>query len=311
MKRIVVLTLLLGCVQTKAYVVGFSRLYNPETKKSVDIVYDFHVEERNLTADDFEYKAVEYLKKHLYSSERRFLEAVEGLNDSEEAYTVAVIGESYGTSGYKAMFIAHLNSLIADRLTSITYVDGDTARFRFLRGYRGVVKGVLSISAPEILGLILNAGKSTWRNYYELYDKTINVFTKKVPYLDDQYWRWEYRGDNHFHALADVEMLKHILSLPQSHVIVYCGGWHGANIARFLREKAGFENIYEHGVTTFTEGQGRRDEIEPDHLWPLTYSSQMADYQAFNGPKPGLLKKVSGFFGGIMANVPYLKRNRP
>ncbi len=138
MKIAICIGILLIGVQAKGYLTGYSRLYNSETKKSVDIVYDRHISEVQLTARDFQTLPVDEIKQQLYPTERRFLETVEIINASDDAEATAIVGETDGKDyRYGANLLSYLNSLVADRLHNLTYVDADMTRAKVRNGHEG------------------------------------------------------------------------------------------------------------------------------------------------------------------------------
>ncbi len=258
--------LLLIGMQAKGCVIGYARLYNPETKKSVDILYDKHQPERSLSDYDFQTLPVDEIKQQLYPTERHFLEAVEYIDVSDDAEATAIVGESNGSDhAWGGKFLGYLNSLVADRLQNITYVDADMIR---RNGQIGPLHTMLPLSSGTAMRMIFNAGESAWRNYYEYYCE-MNKKSEELTWWN-YCWNYDIYNEN-WYALADVEMLLHILSLSQSRIIVYCGGWHGAHLTQFLKEKAGFVDIYGY-ETGPVELWTYKREIDCDHLWPLEYS---------------------------------------
>ncbi len=129
---------------------------------------------------------------------------------------------------------------------------------------RGPLHKMLPLSAGTVMRMVFNAGESAWRNFYRYYV----ALNKKCEGLNEDN-AWPERFE-HYNLLTDVEMLLHILSLSHSRIIVYCGGNHGARITQFLKEKAGYVDIYEYNA-----GKSYRvtkTEMSQDHLWPLEYS---------------------------------------
>ena len=129
----IILPLILSCFivvkPTLGYVYGYNRLYNAATKTTIDLIFDVHFFEHNLTQEDMETLPVDMIKPKLYSSEQRFIEALEHLDESSQPGEIAFIGESRSNHSYGfPYFINHLERLIAENISSISYIHADRWR---------------------------------------------------------------------------------------------------------------------------------------------------------------------------------------
>ncbi len=287
----VALLFLVGSGSVQGYAVGYTRLYNATLKKSVDIVFDCHMWEKDLSPYEFRTLPVQEIKKRLYPTERHFLESVERIDSSKNASSTALVCETRGYDVRANVFLAHFIKLLAQRLSVITYVDADKVRNSYKCSNFKACEKAFPLSSGRIIQMICNAGKSSWRSYYDLYQKTFDK-TYSYPGFWDQC------------RIADSEMLLHVLALPHSHVIVYCGAWHAGNIAQFLKEKAGYAEIYAHNAGV-KKWKGRVSEMNPEHLWPLEHVPGEVSLEPQQPQQPkkrrGLLGAFSGFFSKISA----------
>ena len=287
----VALLLVVGSGSVQGYAVGYTRLYNATLKKSVDIVFDAHMWEKDLSDYEFRTLPVQEIKKRLYPTERNFLETVERIDSSKNASSTALVSETRGYDVKTNVFLAHFIKLFSKRLDAITYVDADKVRHSHMNSSFKVSKKAFPLTSGSIIQMICNAGQSSWRSYYDLYQKT---FDKGYSYPD--FWDLA--------KIADVEMLLHVLALPHSHVIVYCGGWHAGNIAQFLKEKAGYTVVYAYNAGLRKRRSRSKREMNQEHLWPLEYvpCDLPLEPQQPQQPKKrrGLLGAFSGFFKGLL-----------
>ncbi len=291
--RYISILLLIG-MQAKGYVVGYVRLYNPEMKKSVDIVYDKHVYE-DLTDHEMYTLSIDEIKQRLFPTERFFLEAVESIEQSDQAKSTALVCESHGKDVPGShVFLGYLPSLVANRLRTIKYVDADMARTKLL-DERTFTKSFLPLPLTSIIGMILNSGEKAWRRFYDSYDRTMKAcegVTLDTVFDNDKAFLNVCR-------LADVEMLMHILSLPHSRIIVYCGARHGANIVQYLKERAGYGSMYEYNADPIIDdADDCEGEMNSQHLWPLKYASLEHCAPNTSPESRGMWYRLVGFFSG-------------
>ena len=152
--------------------------------------------------------------------------------------------------------------------------------------------------------MIMVSGEASWRSFYWKYAKIVRKCRDLSPGFYNQLERSidsaasHYKSD--FHAwcsLTDVEMLLQILLLPHSRVLVYCGGYHAANITKFLKKEAGFVPIYEYN---YRRDQLSMNELDQNHLWPLEYAPHEPDAPRSIYKKKGVVQRFTQFFTGLL-----------
>ena len=248
----------------KGYVYGFKRLYQPSTKTTVDLVYDVHVKEK-ISFDEMTRSSYSEVKKKLYPSEVRVLEALEHLNTYADPHSIAVIWESSTQRPWKSpYFVNYSDRLIAQRLSKLSFSHADNCRRAVESACISEGKSLgrnpntscngCSFNNPYPLnpGLIRTiqkqAGMQVWRSYNQLYTHRIRQIQQ---YGVDTFCEYRRSHPDTFEAwsrLVDIELLSHVLASPKKRIIVYSGGAHVGAVADFLQGKAGYQVIYNHNT---------------------------------------------------------------
>lgn len=251
-----------------ADVVGYDRLYHPGTNKIIDLLHDDHVNERKLSNRDMRRKPCSYIEKKLFRTEKRFIKALRTLNEKAPG-TVDVVWEHGIYKDADREFIGFSHRLVKGQFPNINWIASDISRDAFEellyadgrrslgKKFRGVsMNNPMPISDATMAAILTYSGDHAWAEYKKLHTKTVNRLKArfKRDYLNDVDFRErDFKGTKPFDALADLEMLAHILASNKPHVILYAGGWHADHIADFLSKKLGY--------TFLKEEYNRGDEI--------------------------------------------------
>ena len=254
--------LLLVAKTTQSYVVGHTRLRDPQSGRSVDVLYDRHVIEKSLEKKDLDTLSYQEIKQRIYATEKVFLEALENISNADQASAVAIVGESKGEEIHAIFgifpFIALLGNLVPKQFNDIAYRHGDRARWdyadwvievcnginSFKEDYDLFCKDILPLSDDLMNDITINSGEKATQAFSELYHSTLGELHTMFDYFVKMQMAGKPRKE---HAnLADVEMLLHILSAQEPHIIVYTGAYHGKGIVNFLKEKLHYQVVCDH-----------------------------------------------------------------
>ncbi len=282
-----------------SYVYGYTRLYRAPTGTgegtTVDLLYDCH-QPNDLSINEMESLPIPTIKKELHPSELRVLEALEKINTSPLAKSVALIWEN-ATEGVPrdSSFIAYSHRLIRRRLRKIAYLYADTSRARvamacmqgksFFWGldpeytYRGIsFRNPIHLCKGRIRKIIARSGKQAWKQLNSLRIRAVSSFKNCGIEEFEKYLKMQEKGSGFafFHErvflafckLADVEILSHILATSKKRIIVYCGGLHAENIESQLIDLFKFTCEFSYGGRLPVFGR-LPDELEPEILASL------------------------------------------
>ncbi len=267
MKRIFLLILLVP-VRLSAYVYAYAQLYSKATDTTIDILYDIHRPKKNLTLEIMNYDPFWRIKPKLYATEQKIDDALSFLN--KQRRSVACVWESIAKvpDSFAPLYMPFGDRFVGQRYPYLTFINADTWRFQ----EKGISEILFDYDAFEKRvnkrAIQRNYGRQIWDSYLyvveEMYKYT--AFDYK-PYRDEMKNKTldEHHPDNSlvFARFADFEMLNHILSSSDKHIILYAGGGHASFIQAFLMCFAGFSQ--ELCYTTYNG-----DELDPALLAPLT-----------------------------------------
>ena len=236
---------------------GYTRLYNPFNRTTIDILYDDHIPQTHLTLRDMKRASVLSIEKRLEQSERRFLQSLRVINKRPKG-SVALVWEQGINTDAHTEFIGHSHRLVKNQFKNIRYVASDISRDAFeelvytsqRRGKRVIcsiygcsLENPLPLSKKQKESIVRNAGVKAWYEYKQFYAKTISSLKKhfgKRKYCTFA----DFENNDLFDSLADCEMLSHILAAGECHIILFAGGWHSRNIAQFLQKRLHCSLIY-------------------------------------------------------------------
>jgi hypothetical protein len=226
-------TALLFCSSpVHAYIEGYARLGKLGGETTIDILYDLHES---------------HPQKGMFPSEKKFAAILTTLNKSSKGVDLVWEWDNIRPPRDHT-FISSYPPHIIKNLRNITFISADTCRLSGYaglfnwKGYRFKNRAGSSLAEPVPFGpkrrrqLLVRAGKSVYDNYVALYSQTVSKLNtyfacRRKTRLDYTRDFWE---NDTYHAIADLEMLYHILVSEKERIIVYCGGWHSYNIATFL-----------------------------------------------------------------------------
>ncbi len=239
-----VITLLLAPIlftlSLNGWVCNYAKLYNPSTLTTVDILYDVHQR---------------HPQDGLYPTEAKLHTILTELNraTSEEIEIVwesSPEGASYELSS--GLFLQRYPSHIKASLRNFKFTYADTCRFTgysalfemdnpfdfFVNEAGSTFDEPFPFSEDRKNQIKLRAGTAVFDNYQALYSQTVtslkhyfsNAYRNRNPVNKER----DFLENDRFHAIADLEMLFHILVSEKSRIIMYCGAQHSANITSFL-----------------------------------------------------------------------------
>ncbi len=287
-KKILTLIVCLSCsaYSMQAYVYGYTRLYNADTKMTVDLLYDFHIP-NSLTPYAMETLPLNEVREYLYPTERYVLEALERLNTSNEAQDIALVWETCkGFACPETRFLGSAECLIANRLENLTFIDADQARPRLELACLGKAENIslfksilfttpLCFSSEQRKQIEKRSGVLVWNRLQKLLTKTVKHFKSfgikefltiirhERKDFSKKYWKHFLA----FSALVEIELLFHILSSSKKRIIVYCGGAHARNLKAFLTDSASWSVLCDYGGYA----SGSPKELSCDVLKQLMY----------------------------------------
>lgn len=232
--------ILLICPQLKSEMCGYTRVFEPDTQTTIDILYDLHHS---------------HPKKQLFSSEAKLDQILSTLNECNE--NVDLVWEYNESTNFQLLqqgamaFISAYPMHIAENFTNLNLIAADRCR---RSGYAGLFKWDSpflrytntegsTFEEPVPFGLerrsqmIERTRKTVYDNYVKLYAQTVAELTS---HFSDAYrnslpiGERDIKSTEAFDKIADLEMLYHILVSDKKRIIVYCGAWHADNIAVFL-----------------------------------------------------------------------------
>lgn len=238
-KVLLAMVLLSICPKLSAWVSGYTRLFKPDTKTTVDFVYDLH----ECSSRD-----------SLFPSEEKLGEVLADLN--QMVGKIDLIWESRPEGGpaqlqyeREPQFIGIYPLYICENLKNLNFIHGDTCR---TSGYAALFNSKFKTSnragstfeQPFPFGferqsiMRLNAGRAVLDAYRALYSQTVadltsyfSAYMTGTPVEVDR----DFYNNPVFLKIADLELLYHILVSTKQRIIVYCGGWHGPNMTSFLQ----------------------------------------------------------------------------
>ncbi len=273
--RLVGLTgvLLFSVSSSPAYVNGYIKFYGAATKTIIDVIFDSHEDSPTHTYDEI--SSLEYadIKNALWATEKTTLEAFEYLNDYSP-HPIDLVWESSPTDPSRRPMLISADWIVKNRFSRIHFKHADTWRDDFAHLFlrRRKLRYGVSLENPVPVGsktyqLIKNqVGPSVTQAFNELRERVKCEardyykphFTRKRRGYN--FWDTHIRNNDIYDAIADIEMLSHILSSNKRRIILYAGNWHCANISDFL-EANGFTVIYE--VVDTSESELYTHELSP------------------------------------------------
>jgi hypothetical protein len=258
------LSLLGGSIS--AYVVGYERLYNPQTNVIVDILHDAHLPEHILLGRNVEEWPFSLVKSELYQTEQRVLDALELLNRNTPGMVDVIWedGNRYDRRLFelinlnffekKLQFISGCECLVRRQFCNLNVISSDMCRPVFMLlvlAHAGIEKEIdgmsfrnlIPVSDGDMAIILSQYGDETWHAFDQLREQTTSSLAKK--WYGQEFSKESMNGlfDLPFIALTDCEMLRNILSSHKPHVFLYCGGAHAKGISEFLIKHAGFKRI--------------------------------------------------------------------
>ncbi len=249
--------------QAVGYPCGYTQLYRAGTRTTVDVLYDLHVEERGISLDQLDRVSASYqaFKKRLFESEKQVLHALERLNVTAEPQSIDLIWECYAAYRPGAPEFISYGKAIKSFFKNLHFIYGDTCRdngfcglfkvkfdgevIQFPNRAGSTFESPVPLSADRIKKIVLNSGQVTWLNFKHYYEETMKKARDHFKPFQKHVIDYERLFDNneHYDALADVEILSNILASDKKRIIVYIGGWHSASIVPFLKANGFNENF--------------------------------------------------------------------
>lgn len=244
---------LLRSMALHGYIEGYDRLSNPKIHKVVDVLYDDHIIERGLSFRDMKSKPVPYIEQRLFKTEKQCMSSLRTLNKTNPGQVDLVWEHGLGGPD-RALFIGFSDRLVKEQFPNLNWIASDICRDAFeillfddhrssCRSHCGVsVKEPLPIPDERHAAILKNSGELVLKEFKTLHTKTSQ---RCKGYFSEKYFSGiSFNGcdvdyNKPFDALADVELISHILASDKPHVIVYAGGWHSDKIVRFL-QKVGY-----------------------------------------------------------------------
>jgi hypothetical protein len=255
MKYIIMVSLLLLGGSVYPFVRGYERLYNPQTNVIIDILYDTHMPERTLSARDMDRLSFSQIKRQLFQTEQRVLDALDLIN-RRAPEMVDVIWED-GLRDSLALSTVFLNcsqKLVRNQFRNLNVIASDTCRAVFERflftasddSEKEVTDTLgmhlMPVSDEDIITLLSHYGDGTWDAFDQLRTQTVTGLVDR--YRQNYYLTTlKLTGDEYYNTLTNCEMLRNILTSHKPRIILYSGGWHSRRISEFLRHYAGFNRI--------------------------------------------------------------------
>ncbi len=251
---------LLCSIPVHGYVEGYDRLYHKDTKVVIDMLHDAHEGQKRLSRRDMTHKSFSYIKKRLYKTEARILDALT-LIEQVDPHQVELVWElgKFHSPGDSA-FLAHGHTLVKQQFPKLDFIAGDLSRDAFedillikpARRPKDLTYSLdgTSIGTPvplpniRIKAIEKNYGTNgcqQFKKYFTTITKRATNYYKKGFLSGKRFKKSDFDRVSPFDALGDAEMLSYILSSEKKHIIVYCGGWHGDNLTEFLVKKMGFK----------------------------------------------------------------------
>jgi hypothetical protein len=235
----------LAAESAHAYVYAFSRFYNRKLKTTVDILYDEHINPKDpITNEDWGFANDDRIKRKLFPTERHLLYIFEQLNKYSKAKSVDLIFENNFRT--VSVFISS-SYLLTTKLTNLNYIHSDTWRdalFSLFKCYNFQhYSRPCSVNNPAPLPECRKV--QIIRNSPTICDKYLNLRRRTITQLENEFLpvlRRERSLDSEKDlilapaciAIADLEILSHILASTKKRIIVYAGGAHCENIRDFL-----------------------------------------------------------------------------
>ena len=122
-KRLLLAGLVVFSSSVYSYVGGLDHLYNPHTNTVIDILYDYHEPQVNLSAFDMATLPFNYLKPKLFQTEQRVLDAFDVLNKKAPGLVDIVWEEGIGKCGNSA-FVGFPEQLVERQFTDLNVIPG-------------------------------------------------------------------------------------------------------------------------------------------------------------------------------------------
>jgi hypothetical protein len=240
-----ILVLMLSFSPLKAKMYAYTRLFHPENRTTIDILFDRH------TA---------HPKKQLFISEAKLDGVLTTLNECGEEVDIVWEYDEGQALEYMTKvdvpFILKYPFHIKENLTRLHFIAADRSRYS---GYAGLFNWELPASIkpyvntqgstfeePFPFGIERQrlveerAGALVLKNYRALYAQIVAELTEKFypAYMTRSTLKngRENATDSPFHKIADLEMLYHILVSSKKRIVVFCGGRHAARMVSFLTE---------------------------------------------------------------------------
>ncbi len=236
------------------YPFGYAILQQPVSQTRLDIVFDCHAPEIELTTDQiYDHAAsLHKVKPLLFPTEARVLTTLENINKSGQS--VDLIWEDvHRMTGTKSVFLC-CAQLIKNTFTNVNFIHGDRFREWFgelfnVRNWDGSLLPKINAAGnffealpllpdDKINKIIKNHGSAVCQNYKSYYEKKMKAvqdyfrpFYKNDSVLDVSQ---DLVGNIAFLEIANPEFLYNILASDKERIILYAGGFHGLTILPFL-----------------------------------------------------------------------------
>ncbi len=233
----------------RGYVRGYTRLYSQEKQRTIDILYDSHVDERGLSVEDMEQKPLAEIRSKLYATERRVLEALETLNNNASK-PITVVWECAKRENFEnPQFIWFGIPYIKNRCNKLTFHASDLWRMEKIGITECLFDDNSFLDLVNQHAIKQNYGDGLWNAFAEyVAEVERDLYKDFYAYRDIMksvsLWNYYPEAVFDFSALADIEMLSHILASTDCRIILYTGGWHAGAIEQFLIDNAGYKKIH-------------------------------------------------------------------
>ncbi|MBA3752187.1 hypothetical protein H0X06_05365 [Candidatus Dependentiae bacterium] len=241
-----------------AFVYGYTKLYRGRTQTTVDLLYDVHIGVPHITIHDFFKLDLNYAKRKLYPTEQKCCDFLQEWG--KDCRRMDLIWEA-STCDYEystprtPCFIGLAPFFKFDKISFICFISADRYRRTGFTSLFSITENGEKVTDPNLIGCTFenpaplelttiaaikrSSGFSTWLNYKAFYDKTVGDLKDYFrPFYYGRHvleYQKHFTQNNLYHAMCDIEILSHILASNAKRVVVYAGGWHCENIAKFLK----------------------------------------------------------------------------
>lgn len=235
------------------YAYGYTRLYRPDTRTTVDLVYDYHKATRDLTHVEMDLDLCDDIKQGLYPTEKMLVESLEHLNREHPQDTTVIWEHDYNMLPAEVHLLTYPQRLVMNRLRNVHFVAADTWRHDYPSCISSLLRGGSLHHRVNRQAIVQQSGAHVWEQYQALMNLTVGkLLTAYGTYRDrvaasrhnDALYRQLFFAKTPYAELADLEMISHLLASPHRHIVVFAGGLHCENIANFLRCYTPFELVH-------------------------------------------------------------------